>query len=211
LRYLGRVAVAATPESRRLAAELVKRLGKESFTAGELAAELVAVDRPMELITAFEDALSSAAAADEPDELNERLWGSAPTEEDLAQARKIAQLAQRDALQTVLAGALTRQEAAELLGISPQAVSKRHAAGGLVAIARGREQYFPAWQFHEGAVLAGLAAVVRAFPGSALALSSWATTENTDLDGFTPERMLARLGGRERVLSAIDSISAEAW
>jgi hypothetical protein len=205
------MAVAATPESRRLAAELVKHLGKESFTAGELAAELVAVDRPVELITALEDALSSAAAADEPDELDPGLWGPAPTDEELAQARKVAQAAQREALQAALAGALSRQEAAELLGISPQAVSKRHAAGGLVAIARGREQYFPAWQFHEGAVLPGLAAVIRGYPGSALSLSSWATTENTDLDGLTPERMLTRAGGRERVLAAIDSLSADAW
>jgi hypothetical protein len=205
------VAVVATPEARRLAAELVKRLGKESFTAGELAAELVAVDQPMELITALEDALTSAAAANEPDELDEALWGAAPTAEDLARARKVAQRAQREALQAVLAGALTRQDAAELLGVSPQAVSKRHAAGGLVAIARGREQFFPAWQFHDGAVLPGLAAVIRAYPGSALALSTWATTPNPDLDGLTPERALTRPAGAERVLAAIDAIGAEAW
>jgi hypothetical protein len=205
------MAAAPSPQARKLADELAKRLGKTSFTATELAAELVAADRPVELITAFEEALTSAAAVAEPDELDERLWGAAPTEEELTRARKVAQRAQREAVRTVLAGALTRQEAAELLGISPQAVSKRHAAGGLVAIARGREQFFPAWQFHEGAVLPGLAAVIRAYPGSALSLSSWAVTENADLDGLTPERTLTRRDGHERVLAAIDAISADAW
>ncbi|MBE2316662.1 DNA-binding protein [Solirubrobacter sp. CPCC 204708] len=201
----------AIPEADRLAAALAKRMGRTTFTARELADELVASDSPAELLTALEDALARAAEADETEPLDEALWGSAPGEHELADIRRTAQQAQQEALGLVLADALTRQQAAELLGISPQAVSKRHAAGSLVALARGREQHFPAWQFHEGATLPGLAEVIAAYPGGALSLSTWATTPNPDLEGRSPERTLTRRGGVEQVLAAIEAITAAAW
>ena len=98
-----------------------------------------------------------------------------------------------------------------MLGISPQAVSKRHATGALVALPRGRELYFPAWQFADGAAVPGLADVIAAYPGSPLALSTWATAPNPDLDRATPAQMLTRRGGVERVLEALESISSAAW
>jgi hypothetical protein len=204
------MAAVRTPEADRLAAELTKRMGDRAFTARELAAELVAADSPASLIEAFDDALARAATveAQPPDE---RLWGAAPSAEELAQARRVAQRAQHEALSGVLAEALSRQEAATLLGISPQAVSKRHAAGALVALARGRELQFPAWQFADGAALPGLADVISAFPGSPLTLSVWAKTPNPDLERATPAQMLSRRGGVERVLEAIESISPAAW
>ena len=205
------MAVRTSPEAVRLAAELAKRMGEGSFTARELAAELVGDDHPLELISAFDAALSRAASADEPDELDEALWGPPPAGHDLAEARRVAQRAQRQALRAVLADALSRGEAAALLGISPQAVSKRHASGSLVALARGRELQFPAWQFQDGAALPGLADVIAAYPGSALALSTWATSEHADLDGRTPAQELPRRGGPERVLDAIDSSSPAGW
>ena len=204
------MAAIRTPEADRLAAELAKRLGDKPLTARELAAELVAADSPAELIDAFDDALARAAAIEEQT-LDESLWGAAPTKQDLAQARRVKQRAQDEALVAVLADAHSRAQAAALLGISPQAVSKRHAAGALVALPRGRELYFPSWQFADGAALPGLTEVIAAYPGSPLALSSWATTSNIDLDRATPAQLLARRGGVERVLEAIEALSAAAW
>jgi hypothetical protein len=208
--FMGVMAALRTPEADRLAVELAKRLGDRSFTARELAEELVAADSPAELIGAFDDALARAATAEEQ-ALDEKLWGPAPTADELARARRVAQRAQRDALAGVLEETLSRQEAAATLGISPQAVSKRHAAGSLVALSRGRELHFPGWQFSDGAAVPGLTDVITAYPGSPLALSTWANTPNPDLDRATPAQMLTRRGGVERVLEAIESISPTAW
>ena len=210
-RYLGRMATAISPQAERLAAALSKWLGDGPFTARELAAELLSTESAVELIGAFDDALSTAAAADETDELDDTLWGSPPTDEQLTEARRIASRARDDALRSVLADARTRQQAAELLGISAQAVSKRHAAGMLVALSRGRELRFPSWQFYEGSTLPGLADVIAAYPGGALALSMWATTANADLDRLAPAQALARRGGAERVLAALEALSPDAW
>jgi hypothetical protein len=205
------MATAISPEAERLAAALSKRLGDGPFTARELAAELISMESPVELIGAFDDALSRAAAADETDELDDTLWGLPPTDEQLTEARRIASRAHDDALQAALADARTRQQAAELLGISSQAVSKRHAAGTLVALSRGRELRFPAWQFYEGSTLPGLADVIAAYPGGVLSLSTWAVTPNADLDGLVPAEALARRGGVERVLAVLEAISPDAW
>jgi hypothetical protein len=205
------VTVVTSPEVDRLAAELEKQLGEGPFTPRELALKLVLAQCSVELIGAFDDALARAAAADEPDVLDDTLWGPPPTDEQLADARRVAQRAQQEALAAVLADALTRQQAADLLAISAQAVSKRRDAGTLVALARGRELHFPAWQFHDGAALPGLADVIAAYPGTALSLSTWATTPNADLDGLTPAQALTRRGGVERVLAAAEAISAAAW
>jgi hypothetical protein len=204
------MAAVRTPEVDRLAAELTKRMGDKPFTARELAAELVSADSPAELIGAFDEALARAATLEEQ-ALDAELWGPAPSGAELADARRVAQRAQREALTGVLAASLSRQEAAALLGISPQAVSKRHAAGALTALSRGRELYFPAWQFADGAAVPGLADVIAAYPGSPLALSTWAQAPNADLDRATPAQALNRRGGVERVLEAIESISPSAW
>lgn len=204
------MAAIRTPEADRLAAELSKRLGDRPLTARELAEELVAADSPAALIGAFDDALARAATVNEQT-LDEQLWGKPPTDEELVQARRVAQRAQQEALAGVLADALSRGQAAELLGISPQAVSKRHAAGALIALSRGRELYFPGWQFADGAAVPGLADVIAAYPGSPLALSAWAVAPNADLDRAAPAQVLTRRGGVERVLEAIESLSPAAW
>ena len=205
------MAVATSPEADRLATALAKRWGQGPFTARELAGEIVAADAPTDLIAAFDAALCRAAEAGETDELDDTLWGLPPTDEDLAQARRVARRAQLEALTAVLTDALTRGQAGELLGISPQAVSKRLASGALMALARGRELRFPAWQFHEGRALPGLTETIAAYPGTPLALSVWATSANPDLDGLTPARALLRRDGVQRVLNLIESISADAW
>ena len=78
-----------TPEAERLADELVKRLGERPLSPRKLAVELAGQDASPALIGAFDAALSRTAATGETDSLDEALWGQAPTDEELAQARHV--------------------------------------------------------------------------------------------------------------------------
>lgn len=91
-------------------------------------------------------------------------------------------------------------------------MSKRRAARGLVALRRGREWRLPAWQFHEDSVLPGLDRLIAAYPGTPLALTTWATTPNADLDGYTPAKAMLTTGGIDWVLSdAVRPLTPAAW
>jgi hypothetical protein len=199
------------PEVARLAGELRQQLGSEPITVTALASELFDGEKAVAVLAAIEDALARATAADETDELDEGLWGASPTDDEVADARRAGQAAVNEALAVALDGALSREEAADRLGISPQAVSKRLAARALVALRRGRTRWFPAWQFHEDGVRPGLADVIEAYPGTPLALTMWATTPSADLDGAAPADVLVRRGGPARVVAAAHALSADAW
>jgi Protein of unknown function (DUF2384) len=173
--------------------------------------ELAAEEASAALIGALDAAMSRTAAAEETDQLDEALWGSAPTDRELAQARRASNVTLEGALRDALPGALTREQATQRLGIPPQAVSKRVASGGLVALRRGQVSRLPAWQFHEDNVLPGLKEVIAAYPGGALSLTSWATSPSPDLDGATPAQTLTRRGGVARVLDALQALTPAAW
>jgi len=205
------MASTATPETERLADELVKRLGEGPLTPRELAAELATREAPATLIGAFDAALSRSAAADETDQLDEALWGGMPTDQELALARRASYATLAGAMRQALSDTLTREQAAERLGITPQAVSKRLASGGLVALRRGRVNRLPAWQFYEDTVLPGLKQVISTYPGGALSLTIWATSPSPDLDGATPAQTLTRRGGLSRVLEAARALTPAAW
>jgi hypothetical protein len=58
-------------------------------------------------------------------------------------------------------GVITSNQAAEILGISRQAVDKRRKQGNLLAVSFGRRGYFyPVWQFSEDGVLPGFETVM---------------------------------------------------
>jgi len=138
-------------------------------------------------------------------------WGPEPSPRELQAALAVADRAREDALAAALDRALTREQAAVRLGVSRQAVSERLKAGRLTALQRGREWRFPVWQFGEDATLPGLSELIVAWPGTPLALSRWAVTEHPDLGGFTPAQALRRRGGPERVLAAVEALTAAAW
>jgi hypothetical protein len=205
------MASTVTPEAECLADELVKRLGEGPLTPRDLAAELAALQAPTALIGAFEAALSRAAATEETDQLNETVWGPSPTDYEFAAARGASHTTLESAMHDALSGSLTREQAAERLGITPQAVSKRMASGGLIALRRGRVSRLPAWQFYEDRVLPGLKQVIAAYPGGALSLTNWATSPSPDLGGLTPAQTLTRQGGPARVLDALQALTPAAW
>ncbi|HSZ14136.1 MAG TPA: hypothetical protein VK790_08880 [Solirubrobacteraceae bacterium] len=205
------MASAAAPEVERLTDELVKRLGNGPLTPRQLAVKLVEKGTPTSLIGALDAALSQSAAADETDQLDESLWGSAPTAQQLTRAQQASYTAFQDEMRTALADALTREQAAARLGITPQAVSKRLASRAMVALRRGRVSMLPAWQFDEGGTLPGLKQLIDAYPGGPLSLTAWATSPSPDLADATPAHALARRGGVVRVLEAASALGPAAW
>lgn len=91
--------------------------------------------------------LAAAATAESPDDLDERFWGPGP---DSVTAVKAVfadlsdQFAQR---QQLAANGISRDDAAELLGITAQSVTAKLASRKLVGIKVGREWRLPTWQF----------------------------------------------------------------
>jgi len=91
--------------------------------------------------------------------------GDALEEGPLVRARLRGVRARRELLGAE-GGAVSSGQAAELLGITPQAVDKRRRAGKLLALPVGRAYLYPVWQFDErgrGGVVSGLEEVLRSF------------------------------------------------
>jgi excisionase family DNA binding protein len=104
----------------------------------------------------------------------------------------------------LLEDSLTREQAAELLGVRSQQVSKLLAARDLVALEVGRELRLPRWQFAPDTPkgrLEGIREVVNAYAGGVVTLSLWATRPNPALGRRTPSKALAE-GDVEAVVAA---------
>ena len=72
-------------------------------------------------------------------------------------AARLRGIRARDALLAAEGGTMTAEQVGALLHITRQAIDKRRAAGKLIAVEFGRRGYrYPAWQFSEEGVLAGL-------------------------------------------------------
>ena len=180
MRYHEVMASAVAPEVEHLTDELIKRLGRLAHTA----AARHQADREGYARNADRSVGRRAVAGrgrDETDQLDESLWGSAPTDQEIASARQVSYAALQDALSDALADALTREQAAARLGVTPQAISKRVASGALVALRRGRISQLPSWQFYEDSTLPNLKQLIDAYPGGALSLTTWATSPSADL------------------------------
>ena len=110
--------------------------------------------------------------------------------------------------QRLIAGSLTRHEAANRLRVSAQAVSDMLDRGTLLGLKAGREWRIPAWQFDEASptgILAGLRELGARFPGGVVSLSRWIEQPNADLDGLSPEVALRR-GNVEGVVQLVRAL-----
>lgn len=97
-------------------------------------------------------------------------------------------------------------------GLAVELVSGPQHAGDLIgalddALSRAAE----VGETHEDGVLPGLERLIAVFPGSALSLTSWATTPSADLDDATPAQALTRRDGLARVFEAVRALTPAAW
>jgi excisionase family DNA binding protein len=164
---------------------------------------------PASVRTEFVEAVADQAAGT----LDESLWGSGPSAEELRlaalQGLKDDFVARRD----LLTVSLSRSEVAELLGVSPQAVLDRLRDGDLVGLKDGREWRIPMWQVNASAergFVPGIAELRRLFLGGVVPLSRWATTPNVDLGGVAPADALAA-GRVPEVIAIAATATAAAW
>ncbi len=110
----------------------------------------------------------------------------------------------------VVAKSLGRGQAAELLGITPRAVSRRLDRRALVGLKDGREWRIPAWQFapeFEDGVLPGIRELAERFPGGVTSLSRWMRRENADLDDLAPVEAVRR-GRLDSVLGLCQNLTS---
>jgi hypothetical protein len=140
-----------------------------------------------------ETLLDALEHLDASDDLDPALWGPAPSRDEYLGAVLRDQRRLEAARVAVLEDSLTRRQAADRLGVSPQRVSALVDDGELVALDDGQLR-LPGWQFDPDTPrgrLPGLARLQSAFPGGPVSLTLWATRPNPALGQRTPARALA--------------------
>lgn len=166
------------------------------------ALERISSKVPTKLLT---EALAAPTDAGTIAELLSRagVVGSAVTELDPMVPALARNVEHRRRLLELAGGALSAEGAGDTLGITRQAVDKRRRANTVLAVREGSDWRYPAGQFDEGEVIAGLAEVVRGL----VSVGPWATLDfllapDTVLGGRTPLQAL-RDGDRNAVLRLV--------
>lgn len=146
------------------------------------------------------------------------MWGAAPTETEVADARRSAQRESEARLALVRAGSVPIEEAARRADVTVDALAAAVAAGQLLTVpAADGTRIIPTWQLAasgtaavEGPALAGVSHVARAFPGSTVALTLWAGRPSADLAGRTPAQALAD-GDTGAVIATAQGLTSAGW
>ncbi|MGI6853671.1 helix-turn-helix domain-containing protein [Mesorhizobium sp. 1B3] len=154
---------------------------------------------------ALTDALAAPTDAGSVAQLLSRsdLIGTAVTDLDPLVPALARNVEHRQRLLKLAGGVLSAEEAGRILGITRQAVDKRRRSNAILAVREGSDWRYPARQFSEGEVVAGIADVVRGFASA----GPWATLDfllapDTALGGRSPLDML-RSGELEPVLRLV--------
>lgn len=157
--------------------------------------------------------LEAAATAEPTDDLDERFWGPAPDSVTAVKA-VVADLGEQFSQRRRLAAeSISRDDAAELLGIAAQSVTSKLASGKLIGIKVGREWRLPRWQFdpdNTSGVLPDLDVLQAAFPGGPVSLSKWIARAQPDFDGRTPREELI-IHGSAPVIKVARALTAAGW
>jgi signal recognition particle subunit SEC65 len=157
--------------------------------------------------------LEAAATVESPDDLDERFWGPGP--DSVTAVRAVFadlsdQFAQR---QHLAANGISRDDAAELLGIAAQSVTAKLASRKLVGIKVGREWRLPTWQFDPDVptgVLPDLNTLQAAFPGGPVSLSRWMLKAQPEFNGRNArEEMIVH--GSAPVIELARALTATGW
>jgi hypothetical protein len=141
------------------------------------------------------------------------VWGRAPsrTTRELAESANLKKAFLTR--QSVLQASVSRGQAAALLGLSEQAVTKHLDQGRIVGIKDKGRWAIPAWQLDadtRDGYLDGIDRLARVFPGGPVALTRWVTRPAADFDGRTPRDLLAR-NRVDEVVRAAQALTAKGW
>ena len=141
------------------------------------------------------------------------VWGRAPsrTTRELAESANLKKAFLTR--QSVLQESISRGQAAALLGLSEQAVTKHLDQGRIVGIKDKGRWAIPAWQLNadtRDGYLDGIDRLARVFPGGPVALTRWVTRPAADFDGRTPRDLLAR-NRVDEVVRAAQALTAKGW
>lgn len=120
-------------------------------------------------------------------------------------------VAHRQTLLALAGGALSADEAGRIIGITRQAIDKRRRAGALLAVREGSDWRYPACQFADGEVVAGLPDVTR----SLSSVGPWVALDfllapDTVLAGRTPLEAL-KAGDRDPVLRLVRGFQGDGF
>ena len=141
------------------------------------------------------------------------VWGRAPsrTTRELAESANLKKAFLTR--QSVLQASVSRGQAAALLGLSEQAVTKHLDQGRIIGIKDKGRWAIPAWQLDadtRDGYLDGIDRLARVFPGGPVALTRWVTRPAADFDGRTPRDLLAR-NLVDEVVRAAQALTAKGW
>ena len=141
------------------------------------------------------------------------VWGRSPsrTTRELAESANLKKAFLTR--QSVLQASVSRGQAAALLGMSEQAVTKHLDQGRIVGIKDKGRWAIPAWQLDadtRDGYLDGIDRLARVFPGGPVALTRWVTRPAADFDGRTPRDLLAR-NRVDEVVRAAQALTAKGW
>jgi len=168
------------------------------------------LDRAFRTATGVFGGASLQTADDGPaSPANDRAWGSEVSDEEASKLELANLHLQWHQRREQLNLSFSREQAAEMLGVSPQTVSDWVAQHKLVGIKDGREWRFPAWQFtpdNAEPVLPEVRRLVEAFPGGEVSLSRWMNRPNDNFDGRTPAQEMIR--DSDHVLAVVGSLAA---
>lgn len=156
------------------------------------------------LLMADAPKLPEGAAPPDADE-----WGPVISDEKAARLEQANLKLQVEHRRQELSVSMSRSEAADVLGVSPQTVSEWVSQRKLVGLKDGREWRFPAWQFTPDSaepVLPDLDRLMAAFPGGEVSLSRWMNRPNDNFGGRTPAQEMAR--DSDYVLAIVETLAA---
>jgi excisionase family DNA binding protein len=179
--------------------------------AGAVRARVVALVE--EADDAEVERLTAAVSTKSGDDLDERFWGPSPDSSTVARAvfdDLSDQFAQR---RQIAASGISRDEAAELLGVSAQSVTARLVSGKLVGIKVGREWRLPTWQFdpdEASGALPDLHILQNVFPGGPVSLTRWMLLKQPEFDDRSPRDEMVRHGSAA-VIDAARALTSTGW
>lgn len=153
--------------------------------------------------------LAASPSSDDATEVDVDEWGPVIPDEKVATLEQANLKLQVEHRRQELSASMSRTQAADLLGVSPQTVSEWVAQHKLVGIKDGREWRFPAWQFtpdNAEPALPDLDRLVATFPGGEVSLSRWMNRPNDNFAGRTPAQEMAR--DSDHVIAIVETLTA---